>query len=438
MIRHFTISIILLVLLFSCFVPRLTIAEQKKATGNGESGYVVQFGAFKDQKYAEQMISRLRSKGTEVFLTLKDNGMYVVQSQSFTTRAKAHALAGKLVANKLIDKYFITTTSSKTISKGSNDEGLLSIKSHMAAIDTPKEMAERDTSKAANLPVDQKTATIPGPPAVRVDVTPIFRADDTVVEKGESAPPKPSETQVEASQQKQEERAVPESEVNPAKTTPIEQGLLIREFELVKNSNNSEKYSAFVAEYDSYLQQCRMPDTFNDIASFFVRKAQPDKAIALYRTLFSCSKDQDFRIGILYSLKLLIPVRELLTMLEQERSAAAGSPEHLKKLDNFKVILLYALLKIEPDKIEELAGAILALQPGDRMALSALAWYHFHNDCYKDAYKYFSELNRIEPEQVDHVTGMIYALSGMKELEKAMELAPEVNKFFYKDSESKK
>jgi hypothetical protein len=366
---HYVFPLLLLVSV--CFVPGQSIAAHEKVTGSEGSGYVIQMGAFRDQKYAEELLSRLRSKGAEVYLARKDNGMYVVQSQSFTTRGKAHALAARLVAGKVVDEYFITTTSSKIVSKSSGGEGLS--KSHPMEIvqDTPKETTERDTSKAANIPVEE---------------------------------------------------------------------LFIQEFKLVKNSDNSEKYSAFVAEYDRNLKQCWMPGTFVDIASFFVKKAQPDKAIAIYRTLFSCSKDQDFRMGILDSLKPLIPARELLTMLEQERSAAAGSPDYLKKLDSFQVILLYALLETEPDKVEELAGAILALNPGDRVALKTLAWYHFRNDHYEEAYKYFSELNRIEPEQVDHVTGMIYALSEMKEFEKAMELAPAVNTFFYKliSSELKK
>ena len=193
------------------------------------------------------MISKLRSNGTAVFLARKDNGTYVVQSHSFTTRVKAHAFAARLVTSKLVDKYFITTASRRIVSE-SADEGDLS-KSHPVEIlqsqnkpeiDTPQETAERDTSK------------------------------------------------------------------------------------------------------------------------------------------------------------------------------------------------LYALLETEPDKVEEFAGAILEINPGDPVALKALAWYHFRNDRFEEAYKYFSELNRIEPEQVDHVSGMIYALSGMKEFEKAMELAPAVNLFFYK------
>jgi|GEM_PF-5785103 len=93
---------------------------------------------------------------------------------------------------------------------------------------------------------------------------------------------------------------------------------------------------------------------------------------------------------------------------------------------------VFTLLETEPDKVEEFAGAMLKLNPGDRAALTALAWYYLRNDRYKEAFRYFSELNRIEPDQTDHVTGMIYALSGMQNLDTVMELAPVVNSFFYK------
>jgi len=99
---------------------------------------------------------------------------------------------------------------------------------------------------------------------------------------------------------------------------------------------------------------------------------------------------------------------------------------------NDNVIRLFTLLETEPDKVEELAGAILKSNPGDRAALTALAWYYLRNDRCLEAYRYFSELNRIEPDKMDHVTGMIYALSGMKNLDKVIELAPVVNSFFHK------
>ena len=203
----------------------------------------------------------------------------------------------------------------------------------------------------------------------------------------------------------------------------IEQGLFVQKFRIVKTSDTIENYAAFVAEYEGNLKQCRMEDTFNEIAAIFVEKGQPGQAVAIYRTLLSCSKDEDFRIGIFYSLKPLLPPREILAIVEQQRSADAGSPEYLKKLDTFKVNILYTLLETDPDRIEEVSAAILDINPGDRVALSALGWCHLRNQRYEEAYECFSKLNKIEPEQPNHVTGMIYALSGMKEFEKALVLA---------------
>ncbi len=108
------------------------------------------------------------------------------------------------------------------------------------------------------------------------------------------------------------------------------------------------------------------------------------------------------------------------------------SSETIRK--NVNSIHLFTLLETEPDKLEESAGAILKSNPGDRAALTALAWYYLRKDRFVEAFRYFSELNRIDPDQIDHVTGMIYALSGMENINKVMELAPEVNSFFYKVS----
>lgn len=112
-------SVFLVLLLSVCFVPGQLSAEQRKVTDNDGSGYVIQMGAFREQKAAQQTISRLRSKGIEVFMTRKDNGMYVVLSQSFTARSNARDLAVWLVTSKLIDTYFITATPGKAFSGNS-------------------------------------------------------------------------------------------------------------------------------------------------------------------------------------------------------------------------------------------------------------------------------------------------------------------------------
>lgn len=232
--------IFLLLLVSACFVPGLSIAAHKKVTGGGGTGYVIQLGAFKDLKNAEQMINGMRSTGVELFLARKDNGMYVVQSQRFASKDKAQALAARLVAGKWIGSYFITAAPGTVVSWGARDD-----------------------------------------------------------EASESPP------------------------------------------------------------------------------------------------------------------------AELVPMRKKEVSKAS---------------LLFTLLETEPDKLKEIAATMLEANPGDRAALSALAWHQLRHERFEEAYTYFSELNRLEPEQTDHVTGMIYALSGMKELEKVMELAPAVSLFFYNRS----
>ncbi len=135
----------------------------------------------------------------------------------------------------------------------------------------------------------------------------------------------------------------------------------------------------------------------------------------------------------LYSTMLILVALFFSECLVPGLSISAQTPvEQESARTAFNVIHLFTLLETEPDKVEEFAGAILKSNPGDRAALTALAWYYLRNDRHLEAYRYFSELNRIEPDQIDHLTGMIYALSGMKNLDKVMELAPVVNSFFYK------
>lgn len=226
-----------LIALFFGFGSDLSFATERKAIDNISAKYVIQMGAYRDQKSAAHIIRNVRSVGVELYWARKDNSLYILQSQNFTSRDKADALAANLVAGKLIKSYFITTTPAKTISRISADEG------------TP-----------------------------------------------ESHP-----------------------------TTVV----------------------------------------------------QP-----------------------------------------QKKDISKGSP-------------LFTLFETEPDKLEEAALAVLEANPADSAALKAIAWHQFRRGHYEDAYNYFAELNRLEPELTDHVTGMIYALSGMDKIEEVMELSPTVSSFFY-------
>ena len=83
----------------------------KPAANGGISrlGYSIQVGAFAEVKNAERLTNKLQSKGIEAFYFRKDSGVYVVRFGDYRNRDLARKGAEKLVAEKLIDSYFIAS-----------------------------------------------------------------------------------------------------------------------------------------------------------------------------------------------------------------------------------------------------------------------------------------------------------------------------------------
>lgn len=88
-------------------VPHTSGSSVKYARGISRLGFAIQMGAFSDVKNAERFTSRLQEKGIEAFYFRKDNGLYAVRFGDFPSKEKARATASRLVAEKLIDSYYI-------------------------------------------------------------------------------------------------------------------------------------------------------------------------------------------------------------------------------------------------------------------------------------------------------------------------------------------
>jgi len=99
------ILIICGIILFFSSVP----ATADPTSGIRRLGYAIQIGAFSDVKNAERFTDALQKKGIEAFYFRKDNGIYAVRFGDFATKEKARLVAGRLVADRLIDSYYVAS-----------------------------------------------------------------------------------------------------------------------------------------------------------------------------------------------------------------------------------------------------------------------------------------------------------------------------------------
>ncbi len=95
---------LIVILLF--FTSALTV-QAAKSTGISRLGYAIQMGAFADVKNAERFTTKLQEKGIEAFYFRKDNGVYAVRFGDFPSKEKALTVARRLVAERMIDGYYI-------------------------------------------------------------------------------------------------------------------------------------------------------------------------------------------------------------------------------------------------------------------------------------------------------------------------------------------
>ena len=94
-----------LTLLLLCLCT--STAHAAKSDGITRLGHAIQMGAFADVKNAERFTAMLQSKGIEAFYFRKDNGVYAVRFGDFPSKEKAQVVAKRLVADRVINSYYI-------------------------------------------------------------------------------------------------------------------------------------------------------------------------------------------------------------------------------------------------------------------------------------------------------------------------------------------
>jgi cell wall-associated NlpC family hydrolase len=134
---------------FLIFLLILTVvlpALAAKSTGLSRIGYAIQMGAFSDVKNAERFTARLQAKGLDAFYFRRDNGFYAVRFGDFPNKDKARAVANKLVADRLIDTYYLAPPNEIVFYK---PQGLGWQKQRPDEIKAPSEKLRTDKTKPA-------------------------------------------------------------------------------------------------------------------------------------------------------------------------------------------------------------------------------------------------------------------------------------------------
>jgi thioredoxin-like negative regulator of GroEL len=172
------------------------------------------------------------------------------------------------------------------------------------------------------------------------------------------------------------------------------------------------------------LENCTASDVFARAAKDLAAAGAKQEAASLYRDLLKCpGPDWKARLGWLYGLAEVAPPGEMETLLAEEKRKGPG--EYRTEAGSLELSILRKQLGGLPPgspEAERLIRKILAAQPGDPAAQSALAWTYFHQGKEKEAHRLFSDLHSRYPREKDYALGLAYTQMKMGKDEEALSL----------------
>jgi thioredoxin-like negative regulator of GroEL len=182
------------------------------------------------------------------------------------------------------------------------------------------------------------------------------------------------------------------------------------------------------------LENCTASDVFARVAKDLAATGAKQDAASLYRDLLKCPEaDWKARLGWLYGMAEVAPPGEMESLLAEEQRK--GSGEYRTEVSSLELSILRRQLGYLPPgspEAERVSRKILAVQPRDPAAQSALAWAYFEQGKDGEAYQLFSALHSRYPGERDYALGLAYTQMKMGKDAEALALAEKVP---FKDEE---
>lgn len=206
----------------------------------------------------------------------------------------------------------------------------------------------------------------------------------------------------------------------------IETARLQKDLNLAIRKEDIESLIRITEKYKDLYHDCKLLGLFYHAGEVLLKLHKKEIVIDLYLKLLEiCPDEFQLRISIFYSLKNLLPFKEINFLIEKE--IKRGIPEEFKrKIINIKLDILREMLaKAEDEEKVKLALEILTFNQDDRFALPVLGWSYYKKGEFYQSGEIFKKLHMTYPEDMDYTMGLIESLLALESEDEALKIAEE-------------
>ena len=195
-------------------------------------------------------------------------------------------------------------------------------------------------------------------------------------------------------------------------------------------TKDEQTLTILLNNHKTLLENCQAIDSFYKSAHYLRINGNRKKAKTLYEDMLEACPDKwHLRVGLLYAISNLSGLSQSINLINDEKGRK-GAPTHYKsRLDTLLFSLKVRAANAHPKGSNASLDAFQKLNdeyPNNAMILASIGWWHYQNDQFESALKYFEKSKTIKPSG-DIKKGILYCHIQLGNTDKALQLAGEQN-----------